>query len=110
MLILCYIKDEDWAFKNIVEIPDEVLSKQIRRLLVTQPTAELDRSVKSKHNYFNSPITLFNFSSKKVRILTVKNKELEKFVYTHLNDLNLLNFADRFVCPIQPIQTDLTKF
>ena len=100
-------EDDDWSFKDIVEIPDEVLSQQRRRLLATQPTAELDKSVKSKHTYSNSAITPFSFYSKEGKILTVKNKELEKIVYAHSDDLNLLNFADRVVCPIQ---TDPTKF
>ena len=90
-----------------MKIPDEVLSQQRRRLLATQPTAELDKSVKSKHTYSNSAITPFSFYSKEGIILTIKNKELEKIVYAHSDDLNLLNFADQVVCPIQ---TDATKF
>lgn len=95
------------SFKDIVEIPDEVLSQQRRRLFATEPTAQLDKSVKSKHTYSNSVITPFSFYSKEGKILTIKNKELEKIVYAHSDDLNLLNFADRVVCPIQ---TDPTKF
>ena len=82
-------EDDDWSFKDIVEIPDEVLSQQRRRLLATQPTAELDKSVKSKHTYSNSAITPFSFYSKEGKILTIKNKELEKIVYAHSDDLNL---------------------
>ena len=77
-------EDDDWSFKDIVEIPDEVLSQQRRRLLATQPTAELDKSVKSKHTYSNSAITPFSFYSKEGKFLTIKNKELEKIVYAHL--------------------------
>jgi hypothetical protein len=100
-------EDDDWSFKNIVEIPDEVLSEQRRRLLATQPTAKLDKSVQSKHTYSNSAIAPFSYHSNEGKILTIKNKELEKIVYAHSDDLDLLNFADRVVCPIQ---TDLTKF
>ena len=67
----------------------------------------MDKSVKSKHTYSNSAITPFSFYSKEGKVLTVKNKELEKIVYTHSDDLNLLNFADQVVCPTQ---TDPTKF
>ena len=28
-------EDDDWSFKNIVEIPDEILSEQRKRLLAT---------------------------------------------------------------------------
>ena len=100
-------EDDDWSFKDIVEIPDKVLFQQRRRLLATQPTAELDKSVKSKHNYSNSAITPFSYYSKEGKILTIKNRELEKIVYAHSDDLNLLNFADRVV---YPTQTDPTKF
>ena len=100
-------KDDDWSFKDIVEIPEEVLSQQRRRLLATQPTAALDKSVKDKHTYSNSVIAPFSFYSKEGKILTIKNKELEKIVYAHSDDLNLLNFSDRVVCPRQ---TDPTKF
>ena len=100
-------EDNDWSFKDIVEIPDEILSQQIRRLLAIQPTAELDKSVKSKHTYSNSAIKPFRFYSKEGQILTIKNRELEKIVYAHSDDLNLLNFTDRVVCPIQ---TDPNKF
>lgn len=100
-------EDDDWSFKDIVEIPDVILSQERRRLFATQPTAELDKSVKSKHTYSNSAITSFSYYSKEGKILTIKNKELEKIVYAYSDDLNLLNFADRIVCPIQ---TDPTKF
>jgi hypothetical protein len=100
-------EDDDWSFKDIVEIPDEVFSQQRRRLLATQPTAALDKSVKSQHTYSNSAIKPFSFYSKEGKILTIKNQELEKIIYAHSDDLNLLNFADRVVCPIQ---TDPTKF
>ena len=63
-------EDDDWSFKDIVEIPDEVLSQQRRRLLATQPTAELDKSVKSKHTYSNSAITPFSFYSKEGKMST----------------------------------------
>ena len=75
--------------------------------MATQPTAKLDKSVQSKHTYSNSAIAPFSYHSKEGKILTIKNKELEKIVYAYSDDLNLLNFADRIVCPIQ---TDPTKF
>ena len=93
-------EDDDWSFKDIVEIPDEVLYQQRRRLLAIEPTAQLDKSVKSKYTYSNSAITPFSFYSKEGKILTVKNKELEKIVCAHSDDLNILNFANRVVCPI----------
>lgn len=58
-------EDDDWSFKNIVEIPDEVLSQQRKRLLATQPTAQLDKSVKSKYTYSNSAINHLAFIQKK---------------------------------------------
>ncbi len=95
-------EDDDWTFEDIVEIPDEVLVKKRRRLLALQPTAKLDKPVQSQYTYSNSSIRPFSYYSKEEKILTIKNKELEKIVYVHSDDLDLLNFADRIVCPIQP--------
>ena len=95
------------SFKNIVEIPEEVLSQQRRRLLATPPTAELDKKVKTKYTYSNSSIKPFSYLLKEGKLLTIKNKELEKILYVHSDDLDLLNFADRVVCPVQP---DPSKF
>lgn len=97
-------EDDDWSFKDIVEIPED---QKRRRLLATQPTAKLDKGVKSQHNYSNSPITPFSYLSKEGKSLTIKNKELEKIVYAHSDDLDRLNFADRIECPLQ---TDPNKF
>lgn len=124
-------EDDDWSSQNIVKIPDEILSEQRRRdraerlneflMLATppqkrklvamamqiQPTAKLDKPVQSQHTYSNSAIEPFSYYSKEGKILTIKNKEVEKIVYAHSDDLNLSNFADRVVCPIQ---TDPNKF
>lgn len=99
----------EWETKTLCPNPDEVLSEQRRKLLAVQPTptAKLDKQVQSEHTYSNSAITPFSFYSKEGKILTVNNKELEKIVYAHSDDIDLLNFADRVVCPIQ---TDPTKF
>lgn len=37
----------------------------------------------------------------------IKNRELAKIVYAHSDDLNLLNFNDKIICPVQP---DPTKY
>jgi len=48
--------------------------------LATQPIAKLDKSVQFKHTYSNSAIATFSYHSKEEKILTIKNKELEKIV------------------------------
>ena len=89
--------------KKLIEIPDEVLSKhqRRRRLLATTPTAKLDKPVKDKHNYSTNNLQPFTFYSKEGKLLTVRNWELEKIVYAHSDDLDLLNFADKIKCPVQ---------
>ena len=62
--------------------------------------ANVDRLVKPKHSYFNLAIIPFSFYLKERKILTIKNKELEKIIYVHFDNLNLLNFSDRVVCPL----------
>lgn len=102
---------EEWNYENekLIEIPDEILSKQRRKLLAASPlpTAKLDGPVKSTNNFSTFTISPFTYYSKEGKILTIKNWELEKIVYAHSYDLDLINFADRIVCPIQP---DPTKF
>ena len=115
-------EDDDLTFEDIFEIPDEItlnlnLLHQglIRSMRPTpifpkaaiSPTAALDKSVKSQYTYSNSLISPFSYYSKEGIVLIIKNKELEKIVYAHSADLNLLNFADRIMCPKQ---TDPTKF
>ena len=96
---------EEWESedKKLIEIPDEVLSKHKRRrkLLAITPTAKLDKPVKDKHNYSTHDLQPFPFYSKEEKLLTVKNWKLEKIVYAHSDDLDLLNFADKIKCPVQ---------
>jgi len=70
-------------------------------LLATTPTAKLDKPVKDKHKYFTHDLQPFKFYSKEGKLLILKNWELEKIVYAHSDDLDLLNFADKIVCPVQ---------
>ena len=94
-----------------MDIPDDVLIKyrNRRKLFASEsiPTGKLDKPLMRKHRYSNSDIQPFSFYSKEGKVLTIKNKELEKVVYAHSDDLDLLNFADRIVCPIQ---TDPSKY
>lgn len=94
---------EEWESedKELIEIPDEVLSNQRRRLLATTPTAKLDKPVKNKYNYSTYDLQPFKFYSKEGKLLTLKNWELEKIVYAHSDDLDLLNFTDKIACPVQ---------
>ena len=80
------------------------MSKQRKRLFSIQstPTAKLDKPVKDKQNYSIYDLQLFKFYSKEGNFLTLKNWELSKIVYAHSDDLDLLNFADRIVYPVQP--------
>lgn len=45
--------------------------------------------------------------SKKGKILTITNKELEKLADAHSDDINIFNDLNRILCPTQ---TDLKKF
>lgn len=77
------------------------MSKQRKKLLVTTtPTAKLDKPVKDKHNHSTYDLQSFKFYLKERKLLTLKNGELEKIVYTHSDDLDLLNFADKITCPV----------
>ncbi len=106
--------NEDWEFEDVVEIPDEILAeRKRRRKLFTSgprpapPTAKLDKAVKDKFNFSTYDLQPFKYYSKEGIELTIKNKELEKIVYSHSDDINLPNFADKIMCPVQP---DPSKF
>lgn len=98
--------EDEWEDEDItiVEIPDEILSQQRRKLFAVKgppPTAKLDIPVQKKHNYSTYTIQPFEYFSKEGKHLTIKNWELKKIVYVHSDDLDILNFADKIMCPLQ---------
>ena len=104
--------DDNLSFEDIIEIPKiramgfSLPNRSPRGLSQPKanlpPTAALDKAVKWEYTYSNSPISPFSYQSREGFVLTIKNKELEKIVYAHSDDINLLNFADRIMCPVQP--------
>ena len=75
-----------------------------RRKLFSQPspTAKLDKPVKTQNTFSTKDLQPFKYYSKEGIELTIKNRELEKLVYAHSEDLGLLNLADKIMCPVQP--------
>ena len=106
----CLIEDEDDCWDTETESESTSEKTQIRRRLLAvnpnpsakpTPTAMLDKPVKAQYRFSTNDLQPFKFYSKEGKLLTIKNWELEKIVYAHSDDLDLLNFADKIVCPVQ---------
>lgn len=70
-------------------------------LLAPTPTAKLDKAVKPQYTYSNAPLEPVEYYSREGLKLIIANKELEKVVYAHSDDIGIFNFADRIQCPVQ---------
>lgn len=108
----CLSEDDE---ENCEDIEfDDTDEKPRRRLLAIQPTqptstptGQLDQANLQKYDFTTEKVDPFTFISREGLELSADHRSLRKIIYSHPEELELMDLINRIPCPVQP---DENKF